>query len=348
MNSENTALRSWASLLVKVSMMLDLVKRNLIMLAVQGRAAPSRVKDQSLTEEQQRCSHPPSQQKRGGNQWASWVACKRCAARLQYHRNSRHRSGRDTSEPGSSTGLGASAAATTTSALGSALTTAPSSSTGPPQQETNVATAVGHSVVQALLPLMESLALSLAQSILDGQSRRVLVAQTPQMQGPANLLGEEDDPRTDESEVDDPRTGGDDETHRRPTMTGKGKAGNDANGDDAKGKTGNHAKGKAGNDAKGKAAIDAKGKAGIDAKGKAGNDANGKAGNDANGDDAKGNTGNRAKDKVDNDAKGKAGNEAKWKAAIDAKGKAGIDAKGKAGNDANGKAGNDAKGQGKT
>ena len=91
------------------------------------------------------------------------------------------------------------------------------------------------------------------------QSKRVLVAQTPHMQGPANLLGEEDDPRTDESEVDDPRTGGDDETHRRPTMTGKGKAGNDANGDDAKGNTGNRAKGKAGNDANGKAGNDAKG-----------------------------------------------------------------------------------------
>ena len=67
--------------------------RNTVMLAICGRAAP-KGRDPEMTPQQEACSHPPSQVRKGANQWASWTRCGKCNLRLTYVSKNRHHKAR--------------------------------------------------------------------------------------------------------------------------------------------------------------------------------------------------------------------------------------------------------------
>jgi len=77
---------AWRRMVFRMLVYVESLRRNLAVLAIQGRAAPKKNPDQELTQHQKACAHPPGAAQRRGNQYASWTGCRLCSLRTSYEK----------------------------------------------------------------------------------------------------------------------------------------------------------------------------------------------------------------------------------------------------------------------
>jgi hypothetical protein len=75
---------AWRRMVFRMLVYVESLRRNLAVLAIQGRAAPKKDPDQEPTQHQKACAHPPGAAQRRGNQYASWTVCRLCSLRTSY------------------------------------------------------------------------------------------------------------------------------------------------------------------------------------------------------------------------------------------------------------------------
>ena len=77
---------AWRRMVFHMLVYVESIRRNLAVLAIQGRAAPKKNPNQELTQHQKACAHPPGAAQRRGNQYASWTVCRLCSLRTSYEK----------------------------------------------------------------------------------------------------------------------------------------------------------------------------------------------------------------------------------------------------------------------